>query len=366
MTMKINRDNYEIYFVDFLEGELTAAQIKDLQDFLLLNPDLKKELDEMKNIFVTHPVNDTQVFENKETLKKNIGDKVMINGNNINEFLIAYLENDLKTEDAKRLEHFLSENPSYLTDLELLKKTYLKPDLDIVYNEKNKLKKKTAQRIVLWPAFTAVSVAASLVLIFMLFNRLDNTVNQNPEQKITHQHIDTITEDETLAAKEDDKDADRLALEPDQSLIASHTAPRTKELHKEDFLPTAVKSRRLSDIPTSHAQSLVSEKRNEFSSIYHYMKIAQQHRHEVEDYSDIISEKPRESFIVYALNKVFGTQDTEEYTPLQNAVDIGTYGINSLADRDIINVNRFKKDDVVHTELAFGGQVVYSRSRISE
>jgi len=42
--MNISRDNYESYFIDFLEGNLNAEQIDQFLDFINQNPDLKEEL----------------------------------------------------------------------------------------------------------------------------------------------------------------------------------------------------------------------------------------------------------------------------------------------------------------------------------
>jgi hypothetical protein len=37
--MKINRDNYEAFLLDLMEGRLSADEERHLHDFLLLNPD---------------------------------------------------------------------------------------------------------------------------------------------------------------------------------------------------------------------------------------------------------------------------------------------------------------------------------------
>jgi hypothetical protein len=47
---KINRNNYESYFLDFLEGTLEEPLKAELMDFLKKNPDLAKELDEFEMV----------------------------------------------------------------------------------------------------------------------------------------------------------------------------------------------------------------------------------------------------------------------------------------------------------------------------
>ena len=39
MEMEINRDNYEAYLLDMMEGRLTAGDAQRVRDFLSMNPD---------------------------------------------------------------------------------------------------------------------------------------------------------------------------------------------------------------------------------------------------------------------------------------------------------------------------------------
>ena len=44
--MKITRDNYEIWFLDYLEGRLNDSEKEELHQFLASHHDLAAELDE--------------------------------------------------------------------------------------------------------------------------------------------------------------------------------------------------------------------------------------------------------------------------------------------------------------------------------
>ena len=46
--MKINRNNYEAFFIDYLEGNLDEKMVDDFIEFLQQNPDLKEELSVMR------------------------------------------------------------------------------------------------------------------------------------------------------------------------------------------------------------------------------------------------------------------------------------------------------------------------------
>ena len=43
--MKININNYEEWMIDYIEGNLSDAQVKEMQEFLTFHPELKAELD---------------------------------------------------------------------------------------------------------------------------------------------------------------------------------------------------------------------------------------------------------------------------------------------------------------------------------
>lgn len=73
--MKININNYEEWMIDYIEGNLSDAQVKEMQEFLTFHPELKAELD-LFNETKLQP-DTTVVFENKESLKKAVGGRVV-------------------------------------------------------------------------------------------------------------------------------------------------------------------------------------------------------------------------------------------------------------------------------------------------
>ena len=44
--MQIDRSNYEIWFTDWLDGNLNSLQVEQLKLFLDQNPDLREELND--------------------------------------------------------------------------------------------------------------------------------------------------------------------------------------------------------------------------------------------------------------------------------------------------------------------------------
>jgi hypothetical protein len=97
--MNISRDNYEVFFLDFLEGNLRADMLEELQVFLQNNQDLQAELDEMK-LFQDQMESELSeepiVFDAKASLKKT---EVTEEERLIDELLAKELEGDLTAEE---------------------------------------------------------------------------------------------------------------------------------------------------------------------------------------------------------------------------------------------------------------------------
>ena len=88
---KINRHNYEVFFIDYFDNELNKKEIQSLFDFLELHPDLKEEFEEFENFNISS--DQEVVLANKPQLKKHIDES------NIEHYIIAELESQLTAED---------------------------------------------------------------------------------------------------------------------------------------------------------------------------------------------------------------------------------------------------------------------------
>ena len=87
--MKITRDNYEPFFLDYLEGNLDENKIDQFLDFLEKNPDLKEELQLFEHVNLPEEHFD---FSGKESLYKSAAEEKLMLENKV----IAYLEGDME------------------------------------------------------------------------------------------------------------------------------------------------------------------------------------------------------------------------------------------------------------------------------
>ncbi len=169
--MKIDRSNYEAWFLDESEGNLSPEEQQELHSFLLNNPDLEEEFRMMDPL---HAIPENISFRPKQALKKKIPPAgTDINRFNFGLFAIAWLENDLEPAQRKIFEELVARDKAMAAELDLYRKAILVPET-VVYTSKHKLKKNTAGNIRL-VRLTWLAAAAALILALVLFtNRIGN------------------------------------------------------------------------------------------------------------------------------------------------------------------------------------------------
>jgi hypothetical protein len=176
--MKITRENYEAFFLDYHEGQLGESQRQDVLLFLQENPDLRAEFDAFEIIEVTPPA---QTFSGKESLKK----KGITVDNYLNYF-VAYHEGDLSSSGRKEVEQFAVTSPELAKELELFGKLKLAPDPKIIFKHKKGLHRQ-AKVIQLNRAFIRYAAAAVLALLILTYfytgNRKEPVFSQKDSVK---------------------------------------------------------------------------------------------------------------------------------------------------------------------------------------
>ncbi len=175
--MKIDRTNYEIFFIDYADGKLNAKEINQLKTFLNSNADLQEEFDMFCN---NEPMLETEniEFEGKNGLKKIfIPKNAPISTNNFSDFVIAEMENELSMNESFQLHQFILDNPQYEKEYELIHFTKLKPEYDIVFEHKNKLKKRTKYKGIIRSISYTTAMAASIALMVTIFNKANDYDN---------------------------------------------------------------------------------------------------------------------------------------------------------------------------------------------
>ncbi|MCF8369233.1 MAG: hypothetical protein K9G76_09335 [Bacteroidales bacterium] len=161
--MNINRNNYEIYFLDYHEKNLSTEQVAELMVFLQANPDMQEEFDSFG--FVSMPQTKEKFILKDQLKKKNYSATNSIDNFNYEHWMVADIEGDLSIDQKQELTQFIALNPDSRLEYSLFKKTVL-VSAEESYENKNELKKRGIVIFLYSPLLYAVSVAA-LVLIFL-------------------------------------------------------------------------------------------------------------------------------------------------------------------------------------------------------
>lgn len=179
--MNINRENYEIWAIDYLEGKLNTSESAEFMLFLAENSDLEVELDTIRDFtlpeLVAEPIN------NFSLLKKNFSDTAICT-DNFEEFCIAFYEKELDDIQTKQLKDFVKASPKRQYVFETYGKTYFQADLSVLFDGKKQLKKTKQFTLIYRPkiAYATIAVAASIILLLTFSFLLRN--NSTPQKMI--------------------------------------------------------------------------------------------------------------------------------------------------------------------------------------
>ncbi len=365
--MLINRDNYEAYLLDLLEGELSPDQEKVLRQFLVLNPDL----DPGPGILdITLTPAETE-FRFKDKLRKGpVARK--INENNYEQFCIARLEGDLDTSAEKELTEFLSGNPICAAESRLFELVSLKPDKSVKFPGKDVVRKKKSGKTILFGAFErkslyqAVSVAATVVILmggtfFIVENRQDRSVSVPLSQEI----FILESQGETLAG-----DTGASQVLNTGSLIATPVVYNEIRYSKliQDITTKGeeVKIERdplLSYISPSH---LAVPLRVETTQAGHGIKpLRLTFRHSKPE-SEYQNERTGRGYLINGVTgfiaKTLDGNNERDRLTLWDLADAGLRGINTIAGTDIILEREYDQDGDLVSMVFSSGILEFQRS----
>lgn len=201
MRRKINIQNYEEFFIDYLDGNLSDDELMALEDFLLQHPRLREELEGMENAFIKpEEIN----YNEKENLKQ-IDLSLPVSNENFDFFCIADAEGDLNEEQKSAFADYLNNHPAKNKDYIAFVNARLDKTEKIEYPGKEGLKK-SVFIIYRREIITAAAIAAGIALLLSVYTFF---INENPE-------IDTIAsyeEENVETAKTDTTSSQKPAKE---------------------------------------------------------------------------------------------------------------------------------------------------------
>ena len=179
--MKVDRNNYEDYFLLYVDNELNVEQKKQVELFIKENPDLEEELVMLQQ---SRLIPETIVFEEKHLLMKEENSS-FISPSNYEEWLALYVDNELSKEEKITVEKFAASHPHVQKELDLFEQTKLQPD-QFTFPDKNLLYRNKERVRTISMVWWRVAAAAILIIAagITLYSVLNTEITSGPADKI--------------------------------------------------------------------------------------------------------------------------------------------------------------------------------------
>jgi len=190
MKKLIHIDNYESFYLDYLEGTLSEAERIAFEEFLAAHPELQIDED---LVFLDEPAEKMDPLQ-KFLLKKE--DLSIVTNENLDYFAIGKVEKVLSANEEKLFDGYLAANPEAQKVVAAYRETRLQPST-VLYPNKEALKEKEVV-LVPWKLIGGLTAAAAILLLFF-------QIGFNNGSKETTGNTVTATNGKGSKTKSDDK-----------------------------------------------------------------------------------------------------------------------------------------------------------------
>lgn len=204
--MSIDKNNYEIYLMDYLEGTLSPNEVAEVLLFLEQHADIKQEFEAMQSFVL----NSDGVGLDKSTLLKSENDLHQ-------QLLVKEIEGDLSNNEQVVLQKAIKQNPTLQHEQKLFSLTKSVPDLAVTFNFKHQLLKPTLK--VTWHQ-TIIRIAAVVVLLstisllYVGLNKQETTVAVKEQNSTTPAVKNIIIDEPQLATTSPNENVQTEKINP--------------------------------------------------------------------------------------------------------------------------------------------------------
>jgi hypothetical protein len=153
--MNINRNNYESYFLLYVDNELSGGERNSVEQFISENPDLKMEMDALKEAIC---VPEEFSFNKELLIKREITEEIQSK-------LLSHLDGELSGTEAVILEKQITSDNNLHKEWEFLQKTKLDAAEIVAFPDKSLLYRKEKGRVI---AFNFRKLAAAATIVGLL------------------------------------------------------------------------------------------------------------------------------------------------------------------------------------------------------
>lgn len=157
--MEINNYNYQAFFLDYHEGNLSPEKVAELMVFISVNPHLEEELYAFESIDVSPQLDKTISIQG---LKRQ-----SITGSAFDDYCIAHIEGDLDPRSEMIFLKEIENDKAKKATFDLYKKTIIEADVTLSFDNKDALYQKRSELKIVWWHYAAAAVALILLMVFI-------------------------------------------------------------------------------------------------------------------------------------------------------------------------------------------------------
>jgi hypothetical protein len=358
--MKLDRTNYEIWIIDYLDGSLDEARASELLSFLKGNPDIKEEFEDF-----SQPVLSCDLyFNNKDLLKKSVSD---LPESQLEFLCVAAAEGDLDETQRNELETVIKSNPDKRKTFELISRLKLIP-LELRYGRKSSLKRLTLPQKIGRLSVMGISAAAGIALMISLFNisgksgdeiNQSISINSSAGFKEINVPLNKVSSDNRIEDKKEIKPAPGISVQ--KTLINNETGKIPLILAKVPVRDSTGKFREVQHVVISKTdfRQEVKVMTNEFTGslvALNTSAISSSDEQEKPGINDFLARVFREKILK---SKTPETGNLKAY----EVADAGIIGLNRLLGWDMsLKQNRDEKGDL--KSLYFSSKIIKFNSPV--
>lgn len=232
--MNINRNNYESFFLLYIDNELSVAEKLAVDNFIQVNPDLEEEFIMLQQTVLKA---DEVEFGNKESLFKSA-----TTSSELEESLLLHLDNELDAAAQQNINELIQANVDIQQAWLVLQRTKLQKDESIVFTDKASLYRKERARVIPFPW---LRIAAAAIFIGVATWTGVSYLNNDRE----------LSQPDSIVKKENPKPG----VQPGEKTITDEpvTAPIQTEVIKEEIAQVKPPSTQEIKLSKSSTKSLV-------------------------------------------------------------------------------------------------------------
>jgi hypothetical protein len=342
--MKINKENYSIYFIDYSDGKLDKFQLNELYAFLSIHPELREEFDSLSALKI---IPSEKLFPEKEKLKR-----VHSSRPDIQNLIVAFTEGDLSEAEKLEMEAAMAVDDQLSKEIHAFTKARLVPDNVIVCPDKNGIRKGGKILFISGPAVRRIAVAACVCLIALTFFLL----NKKDDRPV-------FTEEHVLEIK---APIQKNRIEDSSVILSENNKEESEGLKKIPQKSIAIKKSSVV-LPAVNPSSLIAEKPDsEFVIVPSVVEAVS----EIRTDSILTQQTFKKQIIPQSdLSQIFDKNELEEFAITDNSKkslkEVAVSGIKKLSEKADIHFD--KSDDPanesVNYALAVGNSFSISHTR---